>query len=229
MHSFYIDIIHNKKAILNKEDAHHARRVLRLKDGEEIAVVSNGIRYSAKYSTEDSAVYITGKLPSNEPQVKITLYQGFAKGDRMDYIVQKCTEIGVNAIVPVYFSRCVVQDADKKIPRLNRIAREAASQSQRNVIPTVHNAISVEMLAEALAEHEQAIIPWEEAKGKGLRQIYKGAKDVAIIIGPEGGIAPEEINMLQAEPITLGQRILRTETAGLVAAAGIFLLSGDLE
>lgn len=229
MHSFYVDNIKNKRAFLSEADAHHANRVLRLKDNEEIAVIFNGTRYIAKYSEKDSSANIFGTLPSTEPDVNITLYQGFAKGDRMDYIVQKCTEIGVNSIVPVYFSRCIVKDADKKIPRFNRIAREAAMQSQRSRILKVHGAIDVQSLAQLLPRHEQALLPWEEAKGKGIMQVYKGAKDIAIIIGPEGGITQEEVNMLPAETITLGKRILRTETAGLVAAAGIMMLSGNLE
>ncbi len=229
MHSFYVDNIDNNKAILNNEDAHHAKRVLRLKDGEEIAVIFNGTRYMAKYAAEDSSAKIYGTLHSTEPSVSITLYQGFAKGARMDYIVQKCTEIGVNSIVPVYFSRCIVHDADKKIPRFNRIAKEAAMQSQRCRIPKVHNAIDVKRLAGLLSKHEQAILPWEEAQGNSLTRVYKGAKDVAVIIGPEGGISKEEVDIIKADVITLGKRILRTETAGLVAAAGIMMLSGNLE
>jgi 16S rRNA (uracil1498-N3)-methyltransferase len=99
----------------------------------------------------------------------------------------------------------------------------------RNFVPAVNMPITTEEMADKLLRHELAIIPWENAEGRGLRDVYKGEKDIAIVIGPEGGITEEEIDMLGVNTVTLGKRILRSETAGLVAATGILLLSGDME
>jgi len=229
MHSFFVDEIRQGKAYLSKDDLHHAKRVLRLKDGEEIIIAYEGVRYMAKYSVSQAHAEIIDTLPSNEASAKITLYQAILKGDRMDYVLQKCTEIGVVEFFPCIMKRCVARDADNKLKRWQRIAKEAACQSMRNIVPTVNMPITTEEMVEKLARHELAIVPWENAKQNGLRQIYKGEKDIAIVIGPEGGITEEEIDLLGVNTVTLGKRILRSETAGLVAATGILLLSGDME
>jgi 16S rRNA (uracil1498-N3)-methyltransferase len=228
MHVFYTEDILDGAALFAPEDAKHAVRVLRLKPGEEIAVVAGGQRYAAAFLPGDRpGARLLAPLPSTEASVRITLYQGLTKGERMDYTVQKCTEVGVAAIVPCLMCRCVAREEKGKLSRWQRIAREAARQAQRTRIPEVEPLIDFDALCERIAGHGQALVPWEEG-GQPLRAAYQGAEDVAVIIGPEGGITPEEIKALGAVPITLGPRILRAETAGLVAAAGILLLSGDM-
>lgn len=229
MHSFFVDEIRQGKAYLSKDDFHHAKRVLRLKDGEEVNIVHAGVRYIAKYSISKAHAEIIDTLPSNEASAKITLYQAILKGDRMDYVFRKCTEIGVAEFFPCIMKRCVARDADNKLKRWQRIAKEAACQSVRSIVPKVNMPITTEEMADRLLRHELAIIPWENAEGRGLRDVYKGEKDIAIVIGPEGGITEEEIDMLGVNTVTLGKRILRSETAGLVAATGILLLSGNME
>ena len=147
----------------------------------------------------------------------------------MDYTVQKCTELGFDAIIPCVMSRCVVKDGAAKVERWNRIAYEAAKQAQRTRFPLVCETLSFERLCLSVKKHHEAFVPWEETQGMSLRKCYAGGRDVALVIGPEGGITPEEIALLPAKAVTLGPRILRTETAGVVAGTIILSLSEDLE
>ena len=176
------------------------------------------------------------KLPSPEPSIRVTLYQGLPKGDKMDFLSQKCTEAGIFRIVPVFFSRCVVKwekkDDEKKLPRWQRIAAEAAKQSGRAIVPEIGRPVTLKQLCEELKEYDLALVPWEDQKGNGIRQQFAGQKNIAVVIGPEGGMAPEEIEMMRqsgARPVTLGPRIFRTETAGLAALISLMTLSGDME
>lgn len=219
-------------AQLDAQDAHHALKVLRLREGETVFAASGGRHYDGTFSPFEGGarVRILREVRSREPSVRVTLYQGLSKGERMDAVMQKCTELGVSRIVPCLFSRCVAQweGGEKKLARWQRIAREAAVQSGRSLVPEVEDCLSFEGLRRALGAHEQTLIPWEEG-GASIRAAYQGAKDVAIVIGPEGGITPEEIAALRGENVTLGPRILRTETAGMAALAMVLTLSGDME
>ena len=228
MHSFYCEQRQGDLALLTKEDSRHAHKVLRLKEGDRVQVVLEGARYEAVLVGEEGTARLVTPLESTEAKVRITLYQGVTKGDRMDYTIQKGTELGVHAFYPCLMQRCVLREAEGKVERWQRIAREAGKQARRTVLPVVHEVLPFAALCARLAGHEQALVPWEEG-GASLRVAYQGAMDVAVVIGPEGGITPEEIAAMQAKPVTLGPRILRTETAGPVAAAAILLLSGDME
>ena len=230
MHSFYTEEMSDDIAFLGEEDARHALRVLRLREGERIAIVAFGARYEAAFAVLDgrAAARIVGTLPGTEPKVRVTLYQALAKGEHMEYAFQKCTEAGVSRFVPCLMSRCVVRETGNRHARWQRITREAGKQSQRTQLPEVAPLISFDALCDALRGHEQAFVPWENAQGEGIRTFYHGATDVAVVIGPEGGITEEEMALLPARSVSLGPRILRTETAGLVAAIEIFTLSGDI-
>ena len=245
MHRFFVDEqgIVNGSACLEISDAHHAAKVLRLKKGDEVMLMDSKALYRASIATLDGTVVrcdIMDKHPSPEAALQITLYQGLPKADKMEWIVQKCTEAGIMALSPVAMSRCVsvvdAKDAPKKQERWQRIAREATKQSGRAVVPQVSMPMSFANALAQLATHELVLVPWEEAEGYGPRRVhekYSQIKDIAIVIGPEGGIAPEEIALLQvkagAVPITLGKRILRTETAGLAASIALLALWGDME
>ncbi|MBO2517971.1 MAG: 16S rRNA methyltransferase, partial [Clostridiales bacterium] len=182
---------------------------------------------------EGGIVTVSDPLPSPEPTVRVTLYQGIPKGDKMDMICQKCTEAGIACIVPVEMERCVARidrkDAEKKVQRWQRIIQEAAKQSGRAAVPVVEMPITVKQLAERMKSHELCLVPWEEAEGCGIRGAWNGEKDVAVLIGPEGGISEKEIAMLPAKPVTLGKRIFRTETAGLAALIEIMCISGNMD
>lgn len=244
MHRFYADDrgVTGETAFLCEEDAHHAIRVLRMKPGEGCELFAGGRRFSGEVaSIGDGAVQvrITGELPSTEPRLRVTLYQGLPKADKMELIVQKAVELGACAVVPVAMSRCVVQldakDGRKKQERWQKIAREACKQSGRCEMMQVTEPISFRQLLARLPEHGAAIVPWEDARGYSLARFHAEHPDItdlAIVIGPEGGMSGEEIDRMKGakcRAVTLGPRILRTETAGLCAMSALFCLYGDME
>jgi len=238
MHRFFAQRLDEAAALLPPEEENHCLRVLRMGVGESCQALLEGEIYQAIVRETSPRVVLTlgEKLPSPEPGVKVTLYQGIPKGDKMDYIVQKCTEAGIARIVPVAFSRCVARwdgkDAAKKQARFQRIAAEAAKQAGRAAVPEIGLPISVDELCRALPGHSLALVPWEEERGRGIRTQWAGERDAALAIGPEGGISPQEIEQMKAAgatPVTLGPRIFRTETAGLAALISLLTLSGDME
>ena len=238
MHRFFADRTADGHAVLSAEEAAHALRVLRMQPGDPCQAIADGRLFDARLESAGSPAMLRllCELPSPEPSVRVTLFQGLPKGDKMDWIAQKCTEAGVSCIVPVLFSRCVTKwekkDTEKKLPRWRRIAAEAAKQSGRAVIPEIGEPVSVKALCEALPRYALSLVPWEEEKTRGIRAHLMGQREISLIIGPEGGISPEEIALLSAagaRAVTLGPRILRTETAGLAALISLLTLTGDME
>ena len=238
MHRFFATRVDENRAELSPEEEAHALRVLRMNAGDACQALIEGSLYGAVIEETAPRVILRlgDMLPSPEPKVEITLYQGIPKGEKMDYIAQKCTEAGGYRIVPVAFSRCVARwegkDAAKKRDRFQRIAAEAAKQSGRAIIPEIGTPLSVNQLCAELPSYDLALVPWEEERGNGIRAKWRGEKRVAFVIGPEGGISPEEIEQMKAAgavPVTLGPRIFRTETAGLAAVVSLLTLSGDME
>ena len=216
---------------LDEETSLHLSRVLRCKTGDRITVGDgNDIDYECEI-TEITKRCVTAKildkhLNLNEPSVKITLYQGLPKGDKAELIIQKCVEIGVCEIVPVKTERSVVnwdKKADKKVERWNKIARSAAEQCGRGKIPVVGDVLTFKQAVEDSQKCSGRLIPYENEQQNGLKQFcdnFKG-ESIAVFIGPEGGFSPDEIELAKQNgimPVTLGKRILRTETAGLVTA-----------
>lgn len=238
MHRFYADALSEQGlAYLSPEDAKHALRVLRMNPGDPAELILPGQRYRAVLR-EGAALEPLEELPSTEARLRITLFQGLPKADKMDWIVQKAVEIGVDRIVPVIMNRCVVrlspQDAEKKVLRWNRVAREAGMQSGRCRLPEVAPVISLRELPEIASSLDLCVVPWEEECTMGPRKFVAAHPDFAslgILIGPEGGIESGEIAFLGSAffPLTLGPRILRTETAGLTAAAVFLALAGEME
>lgn len=240
MHRFFADEngIIGGVAHLEKEDAQHASRVLRLQVGDEVTLFCEGEAYAAVIDSFDDGVTVRvgDKLKSPEASVRVTLYQGVPKGDKMDYIVQKCTEGGIHRIVPVNMPRCVAKldgKDDKKRVRWQRIAREAAKQSFRPVTPEIAPVVSMKQLPAILQQHQLVLAPWEDEHALSLREALKGdITDIAVIIGPEGGMSEEDMQHFRdcaAQSVTLGPRIFRTETAGLAALIAIMTLTGNLE
>lgn len=244
MHRFYADEqgVREDHARLCEEDARHAIRVLRMKPGEPCELFADGKRFAcviADISDSNVHLRVTGELPSTEARLRITLYQGLPKADKMELIVQKAVELGASSVVPVAMSRCVVQlndmDGRKKQERWQKIAREACKQSGRCEMMPVEAPISFKHLLTRLPAHDAAIVPWEDARGYSLARFHQEHPDVsnlAIVIGPEGGMSSDEIDRMKAADclsVTLGPRILRTETAGLCAMSALFCLYGDME
>ena len=247
MHQFFADEsgIQNGVARLNETDSRHALRVLRLEVGDEVELVCDPVHYQAGIAgIEDGivTVAIRGELRPTEAKTKVTLYQGLPKADKMELIAQKTTELGVHAIRPVAMERCVVKldgkDSAKKIERWQKIAREAVKQCARTSVPDVLEVKKLAQLKEEFAQLDVLIVPWEEARDGSIRaalEAYVGKADlrVGILIGPEGGISEKEAAWLaenaNAKLVTLGPRILRTETAGICALTMVMAYCGEME
>ena len=237
MHRFYCEKAMDGYGFLAPEDVSHALKVLRLKPGDRVEAVCDGQRRSAEIADE-GRLLLHELLPSTEPALKITLFQGLPKADKMDWIVQKAVEIGVFRIVPVLMERCVTrlspQDAEKKRARWARIAREAGKQSGRCLVPEVCPPVALSGISFWSGGLEACAVPWEEERAKGplaFVNSHPGLRSLGILIGPEGGISASEIESLPPsfQAITLGPRILRTETAGLSAASAFLALYGEME
>ncbi len=244
MHRFYADPndAADELVRLEPEDARHALTVLRLRPGDAVELLRGEGRYEAvidRVTDGDVLCRVTRPLPGTEPQLKITLYQGLPKAEKMELIIQKAVELGAERVVPVAMRRCVsrldAREGAKKRERWQKIAREASKQSGRCVLPQVEAPLALRALPERLAAHDASIVPWEEARAlslAGFHQAHPAVRSLGVVIGPEGGIAPEEISLLSEAgclPVTLGPRILRTETAGLAALSALFCLYGDME
>ena len=240
MYQFFVEPsqIQGTRVIITGNDVNHIKNVLRMQPGEEIAV-SNGedgkeYRCGIEELYDDEIVCTLRFIKEDgvELSSKIYLFQGLPKADKMELIVQKAVELGVYEIIPVATKRAVVKldekKAKSKISRWQTIAEAAAKQSKRRIVPEIHNVMSFK---EALAYAEKCrvkVIPYELAEGmEQTRQIMdnlKPGEDIAIFIGPEGGFEESEIKAAmenEITPITLGKRILRTETAGFTILSWI--------
>lgn len=219
---------------LNEEDSHYISQVLRMRTGEEITVVDGkGLEYRCSVSEIGKKKVILdvgeGRDNSSEPPFKVTLFQSVSKGERMDLTIQKATELGVYEIVPVLSERCVVKldkDTKGKIDRWQKIALEASRQSGRGIVPTVTSPMSFSDAIDKIKSYDLALFPWEEETEKGLKSAlreFKGER-IALFVGPEGGYEQKEADDAVSKGalrVTLGPRILRTETAGAAVLAMI--------
>jgi len=233
-----------KILIDDPEDIKHISKVLRLSPGDEIEICNKAkVDFRAAISNIDKKQVeceIVEKQPSKaEAPIEIILFQGIPKASKMDLIIQKNVEVGVNKIVPFISHRCVVKIKDKssvikKIERWQKIASEAAKQCKRGIIPEIGDVIEISDLKNILDDFDMVLIPYEEEKNNGIRKALTNKEEikrVGIIIGPEGGFAEGEVlkaKELGALPVSLGPRILRTETAGLITASIVMYELGDL-
>lgn len=242
MHHFFVEVDKidevNNEISISGSDKNHILNVLRIEENEEISI-SNGVdekeyRCDIKEILEDEIILNIRfiKEAGVELPNKIYLFQGLPKNDKMELIIQKCTELGIAEIIPVQMSRCVVKldkkKSDSKIKRWQAIADSAAKQSQRNIIPRIQEVISYKQAIKYAKDMEVRLVPYELAGNmQATRDIINAiecGQRIAIFIGPEGGFSKEEIQLALDEeftPITLGRRILRTETAGLATLAMI--------
>lgn len=236
MHRFFVDSenINNGKIQIDRADVKHIKNALRLEIGDEIEVCDKmGTDYRCKISKIEKEEVFCEVLETykskGESEIDISLFQGLPKSTKMELIVQKSTELGVKRIVPVEMERCVAKITDKKkeakkIERWTKIAEEAAKQSKRGIIPEVSEAMSFKDLIEHLQGEDMIIVPYESEEEIGLKTVLKScrSKKINIVIGPEGGFDESEIEALKeigSHIVTLGPRILRTETAGFTTAA----------
>ena len=221
----------NMRIRLTGEDVNRIKNVLRMKTGEELWV-SDGERYEyhsqiLDISPDEILLEILYRQePDYELPSKIWLFQGLPKGDKTELIIQKAVELGAYQVVPVRMKRCVMKLDEKrgakKAERWQQIAESAAKQSRRMLVPQVSSPVSFAEAMQMAVALDRIIVPYELAKGmtetRNILDSIKPGESIGIFIGPEGGFDPQEIEELKscgAETVTLGHRILRTETAGM--------------
>lgn len=254
MHRFFISpgSLRGNTVTFSGPQAHQLARVLRMQPGERLIVLDDsGSEYEVQLvavEPNEARGEIVGRQPAaGEPRTRITLYQSVLKGDHFELVLEKGTELGIVEFVPLLSERAIIRDREavaKKRPRWEAIVQEAAEQSRRGRRPSVRPLLS---FPEACLEVGRAtglkLIPWEEEGQSSLRAALraesrpapgkvKAAVAVHLFIGPEGGFTRDEVSLARGYglvPVTLGPRILRAETAGLVAAAAILYELGDLE
>ena len=238
MHHFFVPEKPDEEGLITiTGEALKHMNVLRLKAGEEVTVSDGEDRdyYCTVVSADRSSVVLKAESgrESAELPLEITLYQGFPKADKMELIVQKAVELGAARVVPVIMDRCVAKPDEKRLKarleRWNQIARSAAEQSGRSRVPSVEPAMPLKQAAED-AKDGLMIVPYESADGmRAAREVLEdlqAGQKIGVFIGPEGGFEPAEIELCRqagAKIISLGRRILRTETAGLVALSALML------
>ncbi len=234
MHQFFVEPyqIQDKKVIIIGSDVNHMKNVLRLKAGEEIAVRCSGddkeYRCGIEEFAQDQVICSLRFIREEGVELpsKVYLFQGLPKADKMELIVQKAVELGVYEVIPVTVKRCVVKLDGKKVPakvsRWQGIAEAAAKQSKRGIVPVVKEPMTMKEAAAYARGMDVKLIPYElagdMAHTKEIIGTIRPGESVAVFIGPEGGFEEGEVAEALAagiEPITLGKRILRTETAGL--------------
>ncbi len=233
MRRFFCDNITGRTATIAGDDAHHIFRVLRMKAGDALSICDgSGYEYDASITSvsAEAVVCALGEQRKSgvESAVQVTLFQCLPKTGKMETIVQKCTELGVFAVVPVLSARCVVvpnKDFEKKRVRYARVALEAAKQSRRALVPQILPLTQFKQID--VKQFDLFLIAYEEETARTLKQALRAAppsKRVALLIGPEGGLEESEVSHLTksgAVSVSLGRRILRAETAGMAMLAQV--------
>ncbi|MBR3756413.1 MAG: 16S rRNA (uracil(1498)-N(3))-methyltransferase [Firmicutes bacterium] len=222
--------------ITDKGDIKHMIKVMRLSEGDSVDV-SDSMEW--EYKTEIVSIdgdevllaIVDKQKFAREPETRVTLFQGVPKAGKMETIIQKCVELGVYAIVPVFMERTVVVEKGnfgKKLDRWQKISDEAVKQCKRGVIPQIENQCSFKEMLPQLADFDLILFPYENETGYSIKDCLRNIpadqkpETVAIVIGPEGGFSDKESELMDeagAARVTLGKTILRTETAGMAALA----------
>ena len=215
--------------------AHHMMHVLRMAPGDRVTLCDGAeTDYTATIETikkTQITFALSDKRPClTEPAARIVLYQSMPKGDKMELIIQKCVELGVHKVIPVMASHCVVRikDTAKKVDRYQLIAESAAGQSMRGIVPQVSRAVPFEDAVNQMDNSGQTLVAHEQEDERTLVDALAPANVINIWIGPEGGFTNQEISLLKshgATAVSLGQRILRTETAAIAAIALVSQIS----
>lgn len=234
--------LENKTCIIEGEDVKHISKVLRCRIGEELEICDNdNNEYICEITNIDKSQVELNIVEvvdiKRESNLKIKVYQGLPKGPKMEMILQKLTEVGVDEIILVQTKRTVVKvddkKEDKKIERWERIIYEAAKQSKRGKIPKLRGVLSFKEALADMKENDFNIAPYENERTKSIKQAIKGVdiKNIGIFVGPEGGFEDTEIKAIEeigGQSVSLGPRILRTETASLVASSIVLYELSDL-
>ena len=243
MYKFFVEQeqVNNEKIKIIGQDVNHIKNVLRLEIGKNIIICEKETAksYNCIIKQIEKEFILCEKLEeifeTTEANTYIHIFQGLPKADKLEFIIEKCTEIGVKELTPVIMKRTIVKldekDKDKKINRWKKIAEVAAKQSGRDKILKVNNIINFKNIFENLQEYDIVLVAYENERYNNLKNVLKNIKkaekslNIAVLIGPEGGIDNSEIELIKQNKniniITLGKRILRTETAPLVVSSNI--------
>jgi 16S rRNA (uracil1498-N3)-methyltransferase len=240
---FFVEGVHaaGDRVAFAPDDARKLVTVLRKRSGDRVQVVdSGGVAYAATLDVDGDAVRAMLDEPLDrggvESALRVTIAQAVPKGQKMDLVVEKTTELGAHAIVPVRSARVIGDETSQaKVERWRRIAKSAAQQSGRVRVPDVADVNDWDALLATFSRYDRVYVPWELAEPKPLRAVFdRGLADVTtvlVVIGPEGGFAADEIDRARAAgatPVSLGRRILRTETAALVVLSAMLYARGEL-
>ncbi len=244
MHRFFVspEQFDSGHPVIRGQDVRHMVKVLRLGPGDVVHLLDGRgraarARIDSVGRQEAALTRLEEFTPGGEPPVEVTLVQGLAKGDKMDLVIQKSTEMGVAGIIPLVCRRSVVRlegaRADERRDRWQRLAVEAAKQCRRARVPLVRSPQSLGEVLSEIPSGTASILPWEEERDRSLGDLLQGERPgrVYLFIGPEGGFEASEVEEARRRgvaAVTLGPRILRTETAGLVSLALIMHKWGDL-
>ncbi len=236
MFNFFVtnDARNGDTFVIENGDFNHIKNVLRMKTGDTFSVNCNGENYLCELSSFEND-YLVARIKKEgfldtEPNIKIYLFQGLPKADKMELIIQKAVELGAHAVIPTEMEHCVVKLDEKKKPskvaRWQSISESAAKQSKRNIIPHIHDVLSYKSALEFAKTLDLILVPYENEQGmkstKSAMKEIKSGMSVGIFIGAEGGFSKEEIAAVQdigGKTISLGKRILRTETAAITAVS----------
>ena len=241
MPRFFTNEIDENNIVLTGSDANHIGRSLRMRVGEAVTVCCSGVDYYCTIgSITADAVYldlVEKHRCAAEPNVEVTLFQAVPKLDKLEYIIQKSVELGVSRIVPVLTRRCISRPdekdfAKKKLPRLNKIAEEAAKQSGRGLIPEVTPMVDLREAIEMMKQLDRTVLLYEEEGGCSFGDVeLSGVRTVGLFIGSEGGFDREEAEMAVnsgAKQVWLGKRILRCKTAPITALSILMFLTNNM-
>lgn len=234
MHRFFVEADYEENMVLSGPVAHHILDVLRMQPEEEMELVTDDGVIARVRITEAGAGWLKVAVRQvlsepHESKCRVTLAQGLAKGEKMDFVLQKAVEIGVSRIIPVAMDNCVMrldgEKSSRKLERWQRIVQSAAQQAKRDCVPEL---LPVSSFAQALqGDYDLVLVAYEGETRVMLKDVLRGGeyRDILVLIGPEGGMTEEELDLASkagARTVSLGRRILRTETAGLVVLSNIF-------
>ena len=248
MHHFFIppDWIHGDDVVLKDDIARQLVHVLRSQPGDRIVVLDDSgrefrVRLDVVRPSQVRGTITDSAVNTGEPPTRVTLYQGLLKGDKFEFVLQKGTELGIAAFVPMTCARSVPRprvfhEGNSRLPRWRRIITEAAEQSRRGRIPALGDPVDFFSACDRI--EGRALIPWEQETTKGLRSTLLNWKaegcdssSVDIFVGPEGGFTEEEVQYAGSKGIvavSLGARVIRAETAGIATAAAVLYEYGEL-
>ena len=242
MHRFFVDykVSSDQIVIDDKNDVNHIKRALRVTIGEKLEICDvESDEYIVEVKSLDDVIIcdvIEKSTVDRESPIQIDLYQGLAKGSKMETIIQKSVELGIHTIYPLNTKRAIVKLDDKgekkKVERWQKIADEAAKQSKRSHLPLVEKVLSIKNFSSVSKQYDLILVAYELESSRTLKQLLSNDyKRIAVVIGPEGGFEVDEVDAmvkLGAHSISLGPRILRTETAGSTLVSILQYELGDI-